>query len=112
MEQTYILILLLTAFAIIWAGITIIEKYFFTVESKQFSLTWFNSFMFFSMIGLPIYYIKYYISLKRKPAVNLEPEEIKEGQILVDNEEEKPKKKNKLLLILPCFLDSYWLCNA
>ena len=63
--------------------------------------------MFFAeMVGLPIYYIKYCISQQRRPTINLEPEEIKEGQILLEIEEEKPKKKNILILILPCLCDT------
>ena len=108
MKPSIILILLLVFFALIGAVLTIIIKCFFTEESKQFSLTWFyNIIMFFAeMVGLPIYYIKYCISQQRRPTINLEPEEIKEGQILLEIEEEKPKKKNILILILPCLCDT------
>ena len=100
MKTSIILILLLVFFALIGAVLTIIIKCFFTEESKQFSLTWFyNIIMFFAeMVGLPIYYIKSCISQQRRPTINLEPEEIKEGQILLEIEEEKPKKKNILIV--------------
>ena len=109
MKPTIILILALVFFTIIGATSLIITKCFFTVESEQFSLTWFyNVLMFFSeIVGLPIYYIKYCISQQRRPTINLEPEEIKEGQILLEIEEEKPKNKNILLLIIPGLSDTF-----
>ena len=109
MKVNILFILLSFFMTILGTANHILSKVYFTKESDQFSLTWFFNILMFlgEMFALPIYYLRENISSKRNPSVNLEPEEVKEGQVILEVEEEKPKKKKIFLLIIPSILDTF-----